>query len=142
MMNDCAEVEVRDLGIEIPVWIEDDIDISTVVSINQGGCGSGAYMPAVEYRTALKTMERHGDAVMDYIGDGVFEYPEIPTDKSWAGLACWFVSLATEMWAHIVYEEIICVFDEIAQWAEDEGVEGDGMVVFEAWAEAMDNGEV
>jgi len=33
----------------IPQWIEQDITPSTVAAILQGGCESGAYMPAVTY---------------------------------------------------------------------------------------------
>jgi hypothetical protein len=44
-------------------------EMCTLQSISQGGCASGAYMPAVTYHTALETMLEHGDDILSYIED-------------------------------------------------------------------------
>lgn len=47
------EEPVADLGIEVPRWIDQDISPNDIAAICQGGCASGAYMPAVTYYQAL-----------------------------------------------------------------------------------------
>ena len=47
-----GETEVRTLNIQVPEWIDQDLTIYDVDSIIQGGCASGAYMPAVIYHEA------------------------------------------------------------------------------------------
>jgi 2'-5' RNA ligase len=90
--------EIPGLEIDIPDWIEGDISPSDVASIAQGGCASGAYMPAVTYHQALKTMGEHGDDVLQYIEDRMGELPQPPSDVSWSGLACFYLSRAVELW--------------------------------------------
>lgn len=111
------EDPIKDLGIEIPRWIEDDISPSDVAAIVQGGCDSGAYMPAVTYWQASKTMEQYGDDVLDYIEDSLGEIPNPDMkDMSWSGLACYFLSYAVELWAGSVEDELV----EILEALEDE----------------------
>lgn len=87
------------LGVIVPHWIDQDICISTVASIVQGGCNSGAYMPAVVYYRANKTMAEFGDDVLDYIENYFGELPAVPKNESWSGLACFYLSFAVELWA-------------------------------------------
>ena len=87
-------------GVEVPAWIEQDISPYDIVAICQGGCSSGAYMPAVTYSNAVKVMSEHGDDVMEIIYN---IYDELPidgnTDILWSGLAVHFLSIAVELWA-------------------------------------------
>jgi hypothetical protein len=88
-------------SIEIPVWIEADISPYQVAAIIQGGCSSGAYMPAVTYHAAIDTMGEHGAAIYDYLEGVLGELPK-PSGadaESWAGSACFYVSCAVECWA-------------------------------------------
>lgn len=85
--------------IEIPRWIEQDISPQDVASIVQGGCASGAYMPAVTYHQAIATMSEHGDDVLQYIQDAMGELPKPNDDVSWSGMACFYLSYAVELWA-------------------------------------------
>ena len=97
-----TETPIKDLpdcDIEIPDWIESDISPSDVAAICQGGCASGAYMPAVTYYTASKTMQEHGDDVLQYLQDELGELPKPRDDESWSGTACFYLSCAVEMWA-------------------------------------------
>ena len=87
------------LGASVPAWIEQDICAMTIASICQGGCASGAYMPAVTYYTALQTMSEHGDEVLQYIQDSYGELPAPRSDESWPGMACHYLSIAMELWA-------------------------------------------
>ena len=41
--------EIDGLDIDVPGWIDQDITPADVAAIVQGGCASGAYMPAVTY---------------------------------------------------------------------------------------------
>ena len=96
-------------SIEIPRWIDQEITPATIAAIIQGGCASGAYMPAVTYYQALKPMDEYGDTK-----DGVLDYLEsslgyIPTDpvESWGGMACKLVSQAVELWAMSIEQELL-----------------------------------
>lgn len=87
------------LGITQPDWITEDLTGQNIAAICQGGCASGAYMPAVTYAEANDTMCRHGDAVLDYIQDQLGEMPTPPDGESWQGMACFYLSYAVELWA-------------------------------------------
>jgi hypothetical protein len=84
-----------------PEWLEamggiDDLyEVSAVI---QGGCTSGAFMPAVTYHTALEVMSEHGNNMLDYIEDHLGEVPAPKKGESWAGMACFYCSLAVELW--------------------------------------------
>lgn len=105
--NNNYENEALDtMNIEIdanrPQWI-DPVEVYDIASIQQGGCASGAYMPAVTYYTATQTMADHGNDILDYIEEQTGENPlniQKPDDVvSWSGLACFYVSYAVELWA-------------------------------------------
>ena len=99
------ETELRELGIDVPAWVEQDIDCTQIAAILQGGCESGAYMPAVTYYDARETMHEHGDAVMDYFSDGNVEWPTVYPGGSWSLLCTYVLSGAVERWAAEVAEE-------------------------------------
>lgn len=94
------------LDCDIPAWIDQDICPSTITSIYQGGCASGAYMPAVTYYQALRTMADHGDDVLQYIQDSIGELPHPAADESWSGMACFFLSYAVELWAGDIMSQL------------------------------------
>ena len=103
---DCDTPVSEILGIDVPEWIEQDICPSTIASIYQGGCNSGAYMPAVTYHQALRTMSEDGDDVLQYICDQMGELPAIDNETSWAGMACLYLSYAVELWASSIYAQL------------------------------------
>ena len=84
----------------VPQWINQDISPADIAAINQGGCESGAYMPAVSYYQARETMSEHGDDVTDYLIDHLGELPT-PDDSvdDWSRLAVFYLSQAVELWA-------------------------------------------
>ena len=109
------EDPIVDLGLDVPAWIEQDISPSDVAAIVQGGCASGAYMPAVTYHTARETMNEHGDDVLQYIQDAFGEIPPLEmTDMSWAGLAVHFLSYAVEIWAGRMEDEVSDTLEDAA----------------------------
>ena len=82
-----------------PPWIIEDLEPQDIDAINQGGCESGTYMPAVTYWQALDTMTKHGDDVFNYIEDHTGEIP-VPQDiTSWSALAVYYLSYAVELYA-------------------------------------------
>ena len=91
--------------IDLPRWIDEDISPSDVAAICQGGCASGAYMPAVTYHQALKTMADHGDDVLQYIEDATGELPSVK-GQSWGQMACTYLSCAVELWASSIENEL------------------------------------
>lgn len=92
---------------EVPAWIEQDISPCNIASILQGGCASGAYMPAVTYHSALETMNRYGDEILDFIEETGISWKECCGDNAcWAGIACNLLSTAVELWASSVEDEI------------------------------------
>ena len=98
--------EINGLDIDVPAWIDQDITPADVAAIVQGGCASGAYMPAVTYGQALDTMRDHGDDVLDYIQSVMGDLPVISKDESWSGIACLYLSTAVEIWASGVYDQL------------------------------------
>ena len=103
---------VTDLDISVPAWIEQDISPQTVAAINQGGCASGSYMPAVTYYQARETMSEHGDDVLDYIEEAYGELPPLPKGESWSGMAVFYLSVAVELWAGGVEDELLDALDD------------------------------
>lgn len=101
-----CEEPVTDFDIDVPAWIDQEITPCTVAAITQGGCASGAYMPAVTYHAAAETMAEHGDDVLQFIQDQIGELPAVHVDMSWSGLACHYLSAAVELWASTVEDEL------------------------------------
>ena len=97
---------VADLGFIVPSWIEQDITGADIAAIVQGGCASGAYMPAVTYRQAVETMGEHGDDVLQFIEDVLGEIPPPEPHMLWVGMAVHFLSTAVELWASSVEDEV------------------------------------
>lgn len=102
--------------IDVPPWIEDNITGTDVAAIIQGGCASGAYMPAVTYHHAAGTMTKHGDDVLQFVEDNYGELPPVPQGESWSGIAVFYLSVAVELWARGVEDELT---DAIAEQADD-----------------------
>ena len=98
---------------DVPSWLEADISPSDVAAIVQGGCDSGAYMPACTYHQALKTMSEQGDDVLQYIQEALGELPKFSDDTSWAGMACFYLSTAVELWASSVEQELTDALEEM-----------------------------
>ena len=95
------------LNIRIPAWIDQDIDLPTIASIMQGGCASGAYMPAVTYGDAQQTMAQHGDDVLQHIEDQLGELPDHNFEGfSWSGIAVFYLSSAVELWASDIMTQL------------------------------------
>ena len=82
-----------------PDWLEYPLSPYDVAAINQGGCASGAYMPAVTYHKAVETMSEYGNDVLEYIEDNYGEVPQPKAGESWAGLAVYYLSIAVELFA-------------------------------------------
>ena len=82
-----------------PKWVDEGMEIEDIQAINQGGCSSGAYMPAVTYHQALETMSEHGNDVLQYLQDQYGELPRPRDDESWRGIAVHYLSCAVERWA-------------------------------------------
>ena len=106
------DAPVSELDIAVPSWIEQDITCYDLAAIIQGGCASGAYMPAVTYHQALATMQEHGDDVLEYIEDAMGELPKPNDGESWAGMACFYLSVAVELWAHGIEDDVIGALED------------------------------
>lgn len=97
--------------IDVPEWVDGDIAVYDVAAIIQGGCASGAYMPAVTYHTASETMGRYGDDVLDYITEVTGELPPPCESESWSGMACHYLSAAVELWTSSIEETLSDAID-------------------------------
>ena len=111
LWNEETPIADLDTDITIPAWIEQDITPHDVAAIYQGGCASGAYMPAVRYFDADATMAKHGDDVTQYIEDAYGELPQPPADSSWSGIAVFYLSLAVELWASMAHDTLEDISD-------------------------------
>lgn len=101
-------VEARQ-HVEVPAFIEQDITCSQIAAIIHGGCESGAYMPAATYGQALETMQEHHHAVWDLLEN--YDALQAPESDSrammgWANLAVYFLSMAVDLWALSVEEQL------------------------------------
>lgn len=97
-----------------PAWLEFMGTITyfeEIAAIIQGGCSSGAFMPAVTYHTALKTMYEYDDDILEFIEHQLGEIPQPGGKFSWSGLAVHFCSLAVELWAS-QFDEVISILQE------------------------------
>ena len=108
------ELPVSDF-LEVPPWIDDEITAGTIAAIIQGGCASGAYMPAVTYWQALETMSEHGDDVLDCINDWTGILPQLGPDESWHGFACTVLSTGVEMWSYGIEDELTRAIEDMLE---------------------------
>jgi hypothetical protein len=112
LWNHDEPITKLDAGINIPTWIDQNITPSDVAAICQGGCASGAYMPAVTYHQAIETMSNHGDDVLQFIEDcDCGELPHPGDNQSWSGMATFYLSYAVELWASSVEEALETLLD-------------------------------
>ena len=86
-------------GLEIPAWIDQEITVCTVRAICQGGCVSGAYMPAVTYFDAKHAMAEHGEDIFDFITDRLGDSGLDNDCLSFGMKCCAWMSSAVELWA-------------------------------------------
>ena len=84
-----------------------------IAAVLQGGCESGAYMPAVTYHTAMKTMAEHGTKVLEYIDKHGWPSPQLNvSEDSWPGFCCRVLSCAVELWC--------AEHAELADWDDED----------------------
>ena len=110
------DVPLKSLDLGVPAWIDQDLTTADVAAIVEGGCASGAYMPAVTYATARATMAEHGDEVIQFIDDHIGELPAPPIGSSWSGISVHYLSLAVELWVSGAAAEI----EEIKKGEDEE----------------------
>ena len=92
---------------DAPVWCR-GITYADCRAVVEGGCASGAWMPAVTYYQARNTMNEWGDAVLEYL-EGVGLTGDLNFDGvSWSGIAVHFLSMAVEIFAL----EVVDNYDE------------------------------
>ena len=104
--------EIEGAEIELPVFIP-SLTGNDVAAIVQGGCASGAYMDAVTYHIAIKTMAEHGNDVLQFIEDSLGELPQPNSGESWGGLAVFYLSYAVELFASSVEQTLIDALEEL-----------------------------
>lgn len=103
------EEPVTELDVDVPSWIDQEISPNDIAAIVQGGCASGAYMPAVTYHEAIATMAEHGTRVIEYL-DNVIGLDEVwrsleqleahnNAPRTWGSICVYFLSTAVEAWA-------------------------------------------
>ena len=97
-----------------PEWITEPLSPNDLAAINQGGCASGAYMPAVTYHSAAMTMQEHGDDVLQYLSDTMGELPKPADDESWSGMAVFYLSVAVELFCSS--------HEDLEDWEDEEPI--------------------
>ena len=76
-----------DLRVELyslPLWVDITSlgeDVAWWFDLNQHGCESGMYMPAVTYHEARDTFKRYGAEMLDYLANQGIEWHEAFADK-------------------------------------------------------------
>ena len=104
------ESNVGDLGVFVPSWMEYGLTPADIVAIYEGGCASGAFMPAVTYYEANQVMAKHGDDILDYIQEVTGEVPPIECE-SWSGIAVLMFSTAVELWVAGIIEDLVEILE-------------------------------
>lgn len=125
-MTTTAEKKTNEYG--QPAWIIEPIspyDLAGIlenerpyrkVARDHEPLDSGCYIPAVEYETARKTMEEHGDDVLDYLQEVKGRIPTPDMSRySWHQLPCFFLSRAVLAWAE--------QHKHLADWENDEPIQ-------------------
>ena len=108
------EIATEWLESNTPKWC-DEISAMDVAAIVQGGCASGAYMPAVTYHVADKVMSNHGDDVLEYIEGVQGELPSVE-GKGWSEMATVYLSTAIELFAMSAEDAL----NELLKYEDDE----------------------
>jgi len=92
----------------VPPFIEKDgLGYYDIEAIANHGCESGAYMPAVTYHSARKTMGEHGNEVLEWIEERRGEIPPVPDDTrlcGWDHICVFYLSIAVEIFAQDLLE--------------------------------------
>ena len=117
-MSELSKGELYQLrqDLDVPEWVDVEyvtcagkLDRDVIAPIVEGGCMSGAYMPACWYSVARETMAEHGDDVLSYLWEHYGEVPEAPKDDtcpSWSNLCCFYLQCAVECWAAGALDQI------------------------------------
>ena len=100
-----------------PEWITQPLSPADISAILQGGCASGAYMPAVTCADARQTMAEHGNDVLEYIEGHCGELPSIPNRLSWDGIAVFYLSVAVESFCQ--------AWEHLSDWDNDNEIDWD-----------------
>ena len=138
---------VETFGVDVPPWVAEDITATDLAAIMQGGCASGAYMPAVTYCEALDIMREYGDEVLDYIEGAAGGLPRV-NGQSWSQMACTYLSAAVELWAPTAIGEVVTSLETgetytVAWWQERDRCQvmvfayDEGPLLFEAWDDEL-----
>ena len=115
-MSDKYSEEAINHGVDAPAWIDSGITLGDIIAIADHGCASGAYMPAVTYYEAKRTIGMWGDEITDYIGgEGCYSCSEIlqnaSAEESYSRMCCALLSFAVELWCHRHYDEAQSLLD-------------------------------
>lgn len=111
-----------------PEWLEQMSNIeyfTTLASIAQGGCASGAYMPAVTYHSAKMALFCElGESMVEYAVDFLAEIDSldqvaIQLKDGVQYMAAYLASVAVEAWVYEVEQDVLDKIDELlAEQAE------------------------
>lgn len=126
---------------DVPEWVEPFVTLADLAAIIEGGCESGAYMPAVVYAKARETMAEHGDDVLDYLdrAHGLDECAFVlDSGQSWDGFACRVLSAAVEAWASEAAHEAVEAFDD---WRDEFEALADAVAAYMLDAHGLDGTE-
>jgi len=80
--------------------------ISELQAIIQGGCESGAYMPAVTYANALDAMGKHSTDIEFWASQTIEEIVFNPSEDTFSGLATKLCSAAVENWVNQFFSDL------------------------------------
>ena len=115
LWNNEEEIDtIEGADITLPSFIP-SLTCNEVIAIVQGGCASGAYMPAVTYHEAIETMSEHGNDVLQFIEDSLGELPQPNSGESWSGMAVFYLSVAVELFASSVEQELTDALEELEE---------------------------
>lgn len=92
---------------DMPRWIDPGFTVQDAMAVHQGGCASGAYMPAVTYHQANDTMHTYGNEVLEYLEEFLDVLPAIPEGLSWGQMASHYLAYAVDLWAFSFVEDML-----------------------------------
>ena len=83
---------------DVPAWCEGLDTIGRAADTAQHGAG-GMALPCCFYAEAARVMHKHGDEVVQYIGDDDdYALTLSPSSQDWSGFACHVLTIAVELW--------------------------------------------
>jgi hypothetical protein len=106
-------IRARNVGMQVPAWIDQDITLGMLEDIAKHQCLGAGYLPAINRYEAIDTMEKHGDDLCSWLYQETGEDIPIAGSVSAPDLAIDVVQYAVNLWATQKEDEVRRLIKEV-----------------------------